>query len=115
MEGYAKQADQFAPAMGRAGMNVGHQPASPPRPATAIESLTRELSAAVNRLNLNNDNVEQKLQMFMPHDAPTPANRVEKELSPPDGTMAALIYEANRLRSEVERYSHLWERLATII
>lgn len=87
----------------------------PPRQTTAIESLTRELSAAVNRLNLNNDNVEQKLQMFMPHDAPTPANRVEKESSPPDGTMAALIYEANRLRLEVERYSHLWERLATII
>lgn len=84
------------------------------RPATQVESLTRDFTQTANRLSLFNDNVEQKLEMF----APSSSCETEKDpqpACPPDGTLAALNYQCSRLRNEVERYGKLWERLAEII
>lgn len=98
--------------------SYGHLPAgngiSPaPRQATQIEALTRDITQAVNRLNLQNDNLQQKVEMFAGMNS---AERLspDKDPSPPDGTMAALLHQAMRLRNEVERYGTLSERLAEI-
>lgn len=84
-----------------------------PRQPTQIESLTRDLTQAANRLNLFNDNMEQKLEMFAGLNSPR-GEQVGKEPSPPDGTLAALTYQSARVQHETERYGKLWERLCEI-